>query len=81
MKKMKFFSLFCFVLFLLDCTAPSVSAMRKLCKENYIKEAPLLIGVAGFTNEELNQMVTGLLTGYLMCLHRAETKGDPGPRL
>ncbi|WP_156827641.1 hypothetical protein [Leptospira wolbachii] len=55
--------------------------MRASCKDYYVKDAPLLIGAAGFTNEELNQMVTGLMTDYLMCLDNAERKGDPGPRL
>ncbi|WP_157356639.1 hypothetical protein [Leptospira vanthielii] len=70
----------CFLMFVFGC-APSVSVMRASCKEYYIEEAPLLMGAAGVTNEELNPVLTGLLTGYLMCLDNAETKGDPGPRL
>ncbi|MCW7492381.1 hypothetical protein ND861_06915 [Leptospira sp. 2 VSF19] len=65
----------------LHCFSPSISGMRASCKEFYTKEAPLLVGAAGLTNEELNRMVTGYLTGYLMCLDNAERKGDPGPRL
>ncbi|EMY68794.1 hypothetical protein [Leptospira vanthielii] len=80
MKKIKFYSLLFFLFLLFDCTR-SVSAMRDSCKENYIEEAPLLMGAAGVTNEELNPVLTVLLTGYVMCLDNAETKGDPGPRL
>lgn len=77
---MKLYCLSCFLMFVSGC-APSVSVMRASCKDYYVKDAPLLIGAAGFTNEELNQMVTGLMTDYLMCLDNAERKGDPGPRL
>lgn len=77
----KVYSLFFILTLLLDCCAPSVSVKRENCKQNYIKDSPLIMVSLGLTNEELNQMLTGLLTGYLMCLHSAETKGDPGPSL
>ncbi|TGM56884.1 hypothetical protein [Leptospira vanthielii] len=80
MKKMKLYSLLFFLFLLFDCTR-SVFVMRDACKQKYIVESPFVLAAAGVTTEELNQVLTELLTGYLMYLHRAETNGDPEPRL
>ncbi|TGK87910.1 hypothetical protein EHQ24_01485 [Leptospira noumeaensis] len=83
MKKTKKNSLLGLVLvMLLNCGSRSVSVMREECRRAYSEDLPLVIAASGVTKEEeLNQAVTGLLTGYLMCLANAKTSGSNGPML